>query len=109
MQDAPMPAPSIQTYAPPPSEGLDASGSCLRAPASWHPARDRFSVDVLRKSPAALKIYWIQRVFAGIAAPPPQAPSVEAALAYVRSNRGAVTYVPVATRPVEGTKAVVLR
>jgi ABC-type phosphate transport system substrate-binding protein len=69
------------------------------------PARDRFTRNVLGKSPAQLRIYWIQRVFSGTAVPPPEAESIAAAIAYVVANPGGVAYVPNASS-VGATKVI---
>jgi ABC-type phosphate transport system substrate-binding protein len=57
-------------------------------------ARDRFTRDVLGKTPAQLRNFWVQRIFSGTDGPPPEAASTAAAVAYVLANPGAVTYVP---------------
>lgn len=67
--------------------------------------RDRFTRDVLGKTPAQLRIYWIQRIFSGTAVPPPEAESTSAAIAYVLANPGALAYVPAAADP-GGTKVI---
>jgi hypothetical protein len=69
------------------------------------PVRDRFTRDVLGKTPAQLRIYWIQRIFSGTAVPPPEAESTAAAIAYVRANPGALAYIPVGADP-GGTKVI---
>ena len=58
------------------------------------PVRDRFGQEVLGKTPAQLRSYWIQRIFSGTDMPPPEAKSVAAAIAYVAANPGAIGYVP---------------
>jgi hypothetical protein len=67
--------------------------------------RDRFARDVLGKTSAQLRIYWIQRIFSGTALPPLEAESTAAAIAYVRANPGALAYVPAAADP-GGTKVI---
>lgn len=57
------------------------------------PTRLEFSEQVLRRSPAAVRNYWQQRIFTGRGVPPPELASDEAVLAYVREHRGAVGYV----------------
>lgn len=69
------------------------------------PARARFTKDVLKKTPAQLKNYWTQQVFSGKGVPPPQAGSVDAAIAYVLANPGAVAYLPADVDP-GGAKVV---
>lgn len=63
------------------------------------PARDRFTIEVLNKTPAQLRSYWIQRIFSGTDIPPPEADSMSAAIAYVAANPGAVTYLPADADP----------
>jgi hypothetical protein len=60
-------------------------------------ARERFTRDVLGKTPAQLRNFWVQRIFSGTDIPPPEAESTAAAVVYVLANRGAVTYVPTGT------------
>jgi hypothetical protein len=56
--------------------------------------RDRFSVDVINRTPEALRSHWLQRIFSGTAVPPPEARSAAEVIEYVRSNPGAVGYIP---------------
>jgi hypothetical protein len=56
--------------------------------------RERFVIDVLKKTPAQLKRYWNQQIFSGKGVPPPEAESTAAAVAYVLGNPGAVAYLP---------------
>jgi ABC-type phosphate transport system substrate-binding protein len=63
------------------------------------PARDRFTREVLGKTPAQLRIYWIQRIFSGTAVPPPYAETTAAAIAYVLTTPGALAYVPANADP----------
>jgi len=70
-----------------------------------HPVRDQFTNDILAKTPAQIRTYWIQRIFSGTAVPPPEAESISAAVAYVLANPGAVAYIP-ATADAGGTKVV---
>lgn len=57
------------------------------------PVRARFSEQVLRRSVAAIRNYWQQRIFTGRGVPPPELDSDEAVLRFVGSRRGAVGYV----------------
>lgn len=57
------------------------------------PVRQRFSEQVLRRTVAAVRNYWQQRIFTGRGVPPPELDSDEAVVRYVRSHRGAVGYV----------------
>jgi hypothetical protein len=63
------------------------------------PARDRFTTDVLNKTPAALRAHWLQCIFSGTGMPPPEADSPSSAIAYVIANRGAVSYLPLDVDP----------
>jgi hypothetical protein len=58
-----------------------------------NPARERFSEQILRRSAAAVRNYWQQRIFTGRGVPPPELDSDEVVLRYVRTHRGAVGYV----------------
>lgn len=57
------------------------------------PVRHSFSAQVLRRSAAAIRSYWQQRIFTGRGVPPPELESDEAVLRYVRTHPGAVGYV----------------
>jgi len=69
------------------------------------PTRRRFSESVLKRSVAAVKTYWQQRIFSGRGVPPPELDSDEAVVRYVESHEGAVGYVSGAT-PTGKTKVV---
>ena len=56
-------------------------------------ARKRFSESVLKRSVAAVRSYWAQRIFSGRGVPPPEVDSDEAVIEYVLKHRGAVGYV----------------
>jgi hypothetical protein len=56
--------------------------------------RQQFVRDVIGKSPAQLRSYWNQRIFAGKGVPPPVAESAAAVVAYVVANPGAIGYIP---------------
>jgi hypothetical protein len=58
------------------------------------PVRNRFTIEVLDKTPAQLRSYWLQRIFSGTNIPPPEASSTSAAISYVVANEGAVAYIP---------------
>jgi ABC-type phosphate transport system substrate-binding protein len=60
---------------------------------STSPARLKFSEAVLRRSVAAVKNYWQQRIFSGRDLPPPELDSDDAVVSYVMSHRGALGYV----------------
>ena len=70
--------------------------------------RERFTRDVLGKTPAQIRNFWVQRIFSGTDIPPPEAASTAAAIAYVLANPGAVTYVP-ADAAIGDTKVITLR
>lgn len=71
------------------------SGETIRpldqAPAS--PVRRLFSRSILKKTVAAVRSYWQQRIFSGRDVPPPEVDSDAAVIAYVERNPGAVGYV----------------
>jgi len=56
--------------------------------------RERFTRDVLKKTPAQLKNYWNQQIFSGKAMPPPEAASPQDVIEYVLANPGAIGYLP---------------
>jgi ABC-type phosphate transport system substrate-binding protein len=55
--------------------------------------RRRFSESVLKRSVAAVKSFWQQRIFSGRGVPPPELESDQAVIHYVTTHRGAVGYV----------------
>ena len=67
--------------------------------------RKAFSDRILRRSVAAVRSYWQQRIFSGREVPPPELESDDAVVRYVREHRGAVGYVSGATNAA-GTKVV---
>lgn len=73
--------------------------------ANGQPSRERFTREVLSKTPEQLRSYWLQRIFSGTAVPPPEAESFSAAVAYVLANPGGLAYVPL-TLDVGRAKAV---
>jgi ABC-type phosphate transport system substrate-binding protein len=62
--------------------------------AAKSPVREKFTTEILRKTPSQLKSYWNQQIFSGKGVPPPEADSAGAVLAYVLANKGAIGYVP---------------
>jgi len=58
------------------------------------PARDAVAAQVLQKSPAQLRSFWIQRIFSGTGMPPPELDSPAAVIASVLAQPGAVAYLP---------------
>jgi ABC-type phosphate transport system substrate-binding protein len=63
------------------------------------PQRDRFTEDVVRKTPSQLKSYWNQQIFSGKGVPPPDADSVDDVIGYVIEHPGAVGYIPASADP----------
>jgi ABC-type phosphate transport system substrate-binding protein len=63
------------------------------------PTRKGFSEAVLRRSVAAMKAYWQQRIFSGRGVPPPALESDQAVVDYVTSHPGAVGYISAAAAP----------
>jgi ABC-type phosphate transport system substrate-binding protein len=70
-----------------------------------YPVRERFTREVVKKTPAQLKSYWSQQIFSGKGVPPPEADTTNSVIAYVLANRGAVGYVP-AGADTRGAKVV---
>jgi ABC-type phosphate transport system substrate-binding protein len=60
--------------------------------------RKSFSKLVLKRSVAAVRNYWQQKIFAGRGVPPPELDSDEAVVAYVEKHVGAVGYVSVSAK-----------
>jgi ABC-type phosphate transport system substrate-binding protein len=67
-----------------------------------------FSESLLRRSIAAVKRYWQQRIFSGRDLPPPELDSDEAVVGYVLKHRGALGYVT-ATAKIDRAKVVSVR
>lgn len=57
------------------------------------PVRHQFSERVLRRSVAAVRSYWQQRIFSGRGVPPPEVESDAAVVRYVQQHPGGVGYV----------------
>jgi ABC-type phosphate transport system substrate-binding protein len=55
--------------------------------------RKSFSDVVLRRSVAAVKAYWQQRIFSGRGVPPPALDTDQAVVSYVTGNPGALGYI----------------
>lgn len=72
------------------------------------PVRERFTRQVLKKTPQQLKRYWSQQIFSGKGVPPPEAESTAAVIAFVAGHPGAVGYLPAGVDP-GGAKVVPLR
>lgn len=65
-------------------------------PVDQHPSsavRQRFSESVLKRSVAAVKRYWQQRIFSGRELPPPELEGDQAVVGYVLKHRNAIGYV----------------
>ena len=70
--------------------------------------RDRFTRDVLKKTPAQLRSYWNRQIFTGTSVPPVERSSEAAVIAYVLANPGAIGYLPEGSDP-RGAKVIRLR
>jgi ABC-type phosphate transport system substrate-binding protein len=62
-------------------------------------AREKFTEEVIRKTPAQLRTYWNQQIFSGKGVPPPEGDSVADVIDYVVSTPGAVGYLPADADP----------
>ncbi len=71
------------------------------------PVREAFSREVLRKSIAAVKSYWQQRIFSGRDTPPPEKASDEEVISFVRSNERSIGYVSASAEPA-GVKVITI-
>ena len=76
--------------------------------ASRYPARDQFTHQILRKTPAQLRSYWNQQIFSGKGVPPPEATTPRQAIEYVLAHPGAVGYLPADVDP-RGAKVIEVR
>jgi ABC-type phosphate transport system substrate-binding protein len=70
--------------------------------------RRAFSEGILKRTVAAIRSYWQQRIFSGRDVPPPELDSDDAVVRYVSEHRGAVGYVSASTRTGE-TKVVTVK
>jgi hypothetical protein len=61
--------------------------------------REAFSQNVLRRSAAAVRNYWQQRIFTGRGVPPPEVVSDADVIRYVREHAGGIGYVSTAADP----------
>lgn len=73
-----------------------------------YPARDRFTRDVLKKTPTQLRSFWNRQIFSGTGVPPVERATEAAVVAYVLANRGAIGYLPEGVDP-RGAKVIRLR
>jgi ABC-type phosphate transport system substrate-binding protein len=71
------------------------------------PTRKAFSQGVLKRSVAAVRSYWTQRIFAGRDIPPPEVDSDARVVHFVASHPGAIGYVAVGT-DIKGVKAIAI-
>jgi ABC-type phosphate transport system substrate-binding protein len=55
--------------------------------------REAFAREVLNKSVAQVRSYWQQQIFSGRDVPPPEKPTEDDVLAFVRANPNAIGYV----------------
>jgi ABC-type phosphate transport system substrate-binding protein len=69
--------------------------------------RRRFSQSVLKRSIAAIRNYWQQKIFAGRDVPPPELDSDDAVIRYVAEHPGAIGYISAAAS-LERVKSVTL-
>lgn len=70
--------------------------------------RGQFSDAVLRRSVAAVRHYWQQRIFSGRGVPPPELESDDAVMRRVQGDRGAIGYVS-ERASLSGVKLVAIR
>jgi ABC-type phosphate transport system substrate-binding protein len=70
--------------------------------------RERFSERVLKRSVAAVRSYWQQRIFSGRSLPPPELESGEAVVRYVSKHPGGLGYVAADTE-LAGVKVLSIR
>jgi ABC-type phosphate transport system substrate-binding protein len=69
--------------------------------------REKFTQDVLRKSPSEAEAYWRQEIYAGRSFPPLEQSEIEA-LQQVRGSLGSIAYVS-STADLKGVKVVSVR
>jgi ABC-type phosphate transport system substrate-binding protein len=69
--------------------------------------REKFTQDVLRKSPSEAEAYWRQEIYAGRSFPPLEQSEIEA-LQQVRGSLGGIAYVS-STADLKGVKVVSVR
>lgn len=61
--------------------------------------REAFSQSILRRSAAAVRNYWQQRIFTGRGVPPPEVESDADVIRYVGTHAGGIGYVSMAADP----------
>ncbi|HKQ71605.1 MAG TPA: hypothetical protein VJT73_19810 [Polyangiaceae bacterium] len=69
--------------------------------------RRAFSESILKRSVAAVRSYWQQRIFSGRDVPPPELESEDAVVDYVLKHRGGVGYVSGAAKTREAKVLIV--
>jgi ABC-type phosphate transport system substrate-binding protein len=87
------------------SSGQSASPVELPATAK---VRESFAREVLNKSVAQVRSYWQQQIFSGRDVPPPEKPTEDDVLAFVRANPNAIGYVSRTANMGRGVKVVPL-
>lgn len=83
------------------------SASPVELPAS-DKVRESFAREVLNKSVAQVRSYWQQQIFSGRDIPPPEKPTEDDVLAFVRANPNAIGYVSRTANMGRGVKVVSL-
>ena len=68
--------------------------------------RELFAREVLNKSVAQVRSYWQQQIFSGRDVPPPEKPSEDDVLAFVRANPNAIGYVSRSANIGRGVKVI---
>jgi hypothetical protein len=68
-----------------------------------HPARQKFTERVLKRSVGAVRSYWQQRIFSGRDVPPPELETDDEVLAFVAKYPGAIGYLS-GTAKLKGVK-----
>jgi len=69
------------------------------------PVRSTFSTEVFRKKVDAIRSYWQQAIFSGMATAPIEKDTDEDVVEYVKNNKGAIGYIS-ANTPVSGVKVI---
>lgn len=70
--------------------------------------RESFARAVLNKTVAQVRSYWQQQIFSGRDVPPPEKPSEDEVLAFVRANPNAIGYVSRTANVGRGVKVLSL-
>lgn len=72
------------------------------------PVRRQFSEEVLRRTVAAVRIFWEQRIFAGRDLPPPEVATDAEVVRFVMRDRGAIGYVSAGAH-LDGAKVLTVK